>query len=394
MTAPSHPIPGFAVAPIHGPPQWSPEDRAWHVTRFADLQLLMREPEVRVTEVGDRIERIGKGSGRDFSVLSDLLGGMLIFRNQPFHARGRQFLQRALADLRPSLSEQALRPLVRQRVLDVAAAGRVDAMADICRVLPYKALGSALGLSDETLTAMARSAGPIPDACLPGLLPRQLAQIDAAARDVLAPLSEDVARASSGMGRLLAINKAEFGISQTELTGLVFFLVLAGSQTTASFLGSALYLILAQPDLCRQLRADPALLPAAIEECLRMAPPLRRLSARRVPAGTRLSGVEFSGEEYLMGLIEEAHHDPLAFPDPARFDILRRGQPHAAFAVGSRSCLGAGLARLEARLLIEAVLQDTEAELADAHPRWQDNPLLRRLAELRIDMKPLRKSKN
>ncbi len=95
-----------------------------------------------------------------------------------------------------------------------------------------------------------------------------------------------------------------------------------------------------------------------------------------------------------MGLLEEAHPDPLAFPDPARFDILRRGQPHAAFAVGSRSCLGAGLARLEARLLIEAVLQDTEAELADAHPRWQDNPLLRRLAELRIDMKPLRKSKN
>lgn len=400
MTAAPLSIPGFVVPPDHGPPRWSPQDRAWQVTRFADVQALLREPAVRVNEFQDRIGRIAKGSGSDLSSLSTLVGGILLFRNPPFHTRGRQLIQRAMAELRPALSEQALRPLVRGIVIEAAAAGQVEVMSAICNILPFAVLGSALGVSQLTLDAMRRSGSGIADACLPGLLPRDLSRIELAARDVLGPLSDDVARAAAstgtegnpGIARILAINAAEFGFSEDEVTALIFFILLAGAETTTAFLGTSLFLLLAQPGLCRDLRADPGRIPAALEECLRIATPLRWLSPRRVPAGTRIGGIEFSDSEPLVGLIEIAHHDPAAYPDPGRFDINRRGPPHLAFALGGRSCLGAGLSRLQGRLLIETVLQDTEAELADSRPQWQEHTTMRRLVELNLHMKPQRKS--
>ncbi|GAA2594675.1 cytochrome P450 [Actinomadura fulvescens] len=156
-------------------------------------------------------------------------------------------------------------------------------------------------------------------------------------------------------------------LTEAELTGLVFGLILAGHETTASLISRGVFRLLTHPDQWAALTADPALVPRAVEEILRYDGPGGHGVLRRMTEEVELSGGRVEAGEAIFLILPAANQDPAVFAEPERFDITRFGaggeapqQSHLSFGHGPHYCLGANLARME--------LQEAFRTLATALP--------------------------
>ncbi len=135
----------------------------------------------------------------------------------------------------------------------------------------------------------------------------------------------------------------------------VILLLVAGNETTTNLIGNAVNALLDHPDQLAQLAADPSRIPDAIEEAVRFDSPVH-LVLRTATADTEIAGVRIPKGATVVPMIGSANHDERRFPDGDRFDIARKTQGHLGFGLGKHFCLGASLARLEARVALEALV--------------------------------------
>jgi hypothetical protein len=155
----------------------------------------------------------------------------------------------------------------------------------------------------------------------------------------------------------------------------VTFLI-GGHETTTSLIANGLYSLLRHPDQLAALRADASLMPGAIEECLRYESPIQR-TFRRVATETETGGQLMRRDDIVIQLLGAANRDPAQFERPEEFDITRRPNRHIAFGSGVHFCIGAPLARLEARIALEAMLERMpRLELAAQDVEWQTEKAL------------------
>jgi cytochrome P450 len=145
-------------------------------------------------------------------------------------------------------------------------------------------------------------------------------------------------------------------LADEEIVGFVGLLLLAGHITTTATLGNSVVTFQDNPDAVAEVRADPELLPAAIEEVLRVRTPFPRL-ARISTADTEVVGVRIPAGQIVLPWLTAANRDERVFADPDRFDVHRRPNPHLSFGHGIHFCLGAPLARLEARVALRLMLE-------------------------------------
>ncbi|BBY57587.1 cytochrome P450 [Mycolicibacterium sarraceniae] len=158
----------------------------------------------------------------------------------------------------------------------------------------------------------------------------------------------------------------------------------AGGESTASLIGSAAYLLATHTELQQRLRAEPSFVGAFLEEVLRYEPPFRA-HYRHVVNDTELYGTELPAGSRLLLLWGAANRDPSHFDDPAEFRLDRaEGKGHIAFGKGSHFCIGAALARLEARIVIEQLLERTSTIESAGVGRWLPSLLVRRLERLEL----------
>jgi cytochrome P450 len=132
-------------------------------------------------------------------------------------------------------------------------------------------------------------------------------------------------------------------------------LATAGNDTTKTMLSSGLHALLQHPDQLAAVRADPSLLPGAVEEILRWANPLHYFR-RTATEDTELSGTKIAAGQKVAMLYTSANRDEDVFEDPQRFDVRRDPNPHLSFGIAEHFCLGAHLARLEGRVFFEELL--------------------------------------
>lgn len=142
---------------------------------------------------------------------------------------------------------------------------------------------------------------------------------------------------------------------QSEVSGLMMILFLGGVESTAGLTGTLVKLLAENPDQRALLQADPSLIPAAVEEALRLITPLQ-LTARTTAREVTLHGVTIPAGSRVVLIPGAANRDERQFPDPDRFDVTRPRGRHLGFGEGVHGCLGAPLARLEARLALEEAL--------------------------------------
>ncbi|TCJ97308.1 cytochrome P450 [Nocardia alba] len=183
---------------------------------------------------------------------------------------------------------------------------------------------------------------------------------------------------------ILVASIAAGAIDEQQAVLIVVQLIGAGGESTAGLIASAARLLATDPALQTGLREQPELVPAFLDEVLRLESPFRG-HHRHVVADTRLGGVDLPAGSHLLLLWGAANRDPAAYPDPDVVDLHRpRGRAHAAFGAGAHFCIGSALARLEATTAITLLLERTERfGLIDAEsPRWVPSLFVRRHATL------------
>jgi cytochrome P450 len=297
--------------------------------------------------------------------------GNFVGMDPPDHRRLRKlvsqaFTPRVVADLAPRIAA------VTDELLDAADDQDVfDLMDVLAHPLPVIVIAELLGIPVSDRPVFRRWASVLfdNDRFSDGMGPEQieaaLQEIAPTIREmndyILAHVAERRAHPKEDLTTKLiqATGDGETGgrgLDDEEILGFVGLLLVAGHITTTALLGNTALSLADHPDAERELRADPSLLPTALEEELRHRAPFPRLG-RRTTADVVLSGTAIPAGQIVMLGVASANRDESVFDEPDRFDIRRRPNPHLTFGHGIHFCLGAGLARVEARVAVELLFR-------------------------------------
>ena len=161
-------------------------------------------------------------------------------------------------------------------------------------------------------------------------------------------------------------------------------LLSAGNETTTNLIGNGVLALLRNPDQLQRLREDPTLIPAAVEELLRYDSPVQA-SFRRVLADCEVNGFPLRKSDNIVVLLGAANRDPDVFENPDKLDIARGQRSHLSFGRGIHHCLGAPLARLEGRIVLEMLLDRFPSMgLRTERPQFHKGIVLRGLESLPV----------
>jgi cytochrome P450 len=305
----------------------------------------------------------------------------MIFADPPRHTKLRALVSQAFTPRSIANLEPRIRELSRELLNAVIDRGEMDLATEFAFPLPMRVIAEMLGIPvtdwpqfqrwNDVLLEMSHTIGRAASA--------EAASAAAAFETASAEMFEYVAvllsqrRQSPKDDLLTRLAFAEVDgerLTHHEIVGFFQLLLLAGSETTTNLLNSAVLCFIENPDQLARLKAAPRLLPSAIEEVLRYRSPLQWMY--RVPTrDVELHGQVIPAGKLTLAMIGSANHDPKQFDDPGHFDIARDPNPHIAFGHGIHFCLGAPLARLEARIALTELLASFESfELASREP-WQ-----------------------
>ena len=370
------------------------------VHRDGEFYFVLGHPEfswvLKSADMGRDTTRWTDGWNNDAYRLRDPIGFRLMsdFQPQminvdpPDHGRMRGVYEPAFRA--PAIA--ALEDLVREEanaLLDrLPAHGTTNLIDDYAGPLPLRVLARLFDLPasmDASVAAWSEALIRISDI---NMTPAQKEQAAAALAEFKAFLREHLAwrRRHPGNSLMdLALRAHDDGVldENETLTNLVSMLV-AGHETTVTLIGNGLLLLLRHPDQMARLRADPALLRPAIEEFLRLEPG-GNMILRVALADVDLAGMTIPKGSLVIGLIGAVNRDPRRFSDPDSMDIGRRNNAQVTFGGGIHSCIGAPLARLEARIAFDSLLRRHASLDLAGQPRWRmDRMNARGLAELPV----------
>ncbi|MBV9352382.1 MAG: cytochrome P450, partial [Mycobacterium sp.] len=266
--------------------------------------------------------------------------------------------------------------------------GRIEWMSAMANRLPMMVVARLLGLPDDDVDKLIRL-GYATTTLLDGIVTQ--AQLDAAGSAamelsgyVLEHFEKAIEDAEPGLISDLAARYASGELEQIAALGMMLTLFSAAGESTASLLGSAAWILTDRPEIQQQVRQNPELLGTFIEEALRFEAPFRG-HYRHVWRDTTLGGVEVPANAHLLLMWGAANRDPAHFKAPNEFRLDRSGaKGHVTFGKGVHFCVGAALARLEARVVLGKLLKRTTwIEAADVG-EWLPSILVRRLERLHL----------
>jgi cytochrome P450 len=348
-----------AEAPVY----WSESVGAWIITRYDDVVTTFRDVAHFSNEgrLGRAVEYLPPEQRAKFGAFENHYATKsLIHSDPPDHTRLRALLNKAFTPR----AVEAMRPRIQTLVeglLD-SAPSSVDIIRDLASPLPAIVIGEIVGAPSEDSGRFRHWADAI--LAFQGLNRPPLAALERAQRGLVemrAYLNELIAQRRQQLrddllSRLVEAESENERLSEAELLSTCVTLLVAGHETTMSLIGNGLLLLLQNPEQLQQLRQDPALMPGAIEEMLRVESPVAR-QPRLVRQDVTLGGQLMRPGQIAMQFVNAANRDPAYFADPDRFDIHRTNNRHLAFGQSVHFCIGAPLARLEGPIAIAAVLR-------------------------------------
>ncbi|HEU4655984.1 MAG TPA: cytochrome P450 [Capillimicrobium sp.] len=356
------PYPFCAWARRDAPVFHSAEIDHWVVSRYEDVKAVLLDPATfsaansiaPIRPLGEEAQRILREG--DWH-LTPALGN----NDPPDHARFRSNVHRAFTPRRIALQEPFVRATVEAAVDRLAARGEADLVGELLADLPARVILNVVGASPDLLPLI-QEGSRLRIAFVWGR-PTEAEQAELAAGMVrfwgaLRRLVDEraVAPRDDLTSDLLAVRDGDDAVlTLDEISSVLFAFFTAGHETTSSLLGNAIWQLLTHRDAWEALCADPALVPNAVEEVLRFDSPVISWR-RRARRDVEIAGVTIPAGAQVLLLLAAANHDEAVFDDPETFDIHREGaRRHLAFGHGIHHCLGASLARLEARVALEVL---------------------------------------
>ena len=385
------PFPVYAWLRDSDPVHWSSSFNGWVVTRFVDVIEIFNRPGRFASDRFRKIDERYASQRPAVKAVGEVLAQWLVFRDPPDHDRLRALLQKSFTPRTLEEGRDAIQATVDALLDRVAARGKMDFIRDVAFPLPATVIATLLGVPTGDIEPIKQWSDRLA-AYLGGSVDE---------RDNFSEASEGVSHLVDYFRSLLrerehqtsddlmsAMLRAEHDgdrLTRDEVVANCVLLLFAGHETTTNLLGNGLFHLLRHPEQTARLRADPRLVAGAVEECLRYDGP--------VPATIKIAteDLEWHGRNIRRGdmvipFMASANRDPRQFVDPDVFDVGRAADRHVAFAWGLHFCLGAWLARLEARLVFETVLARLpDLTLVNQAPRWKPMLFLRGLEALPLE---------
>ncbi|HWF78227.1 MAG TPA: cytochrome P450 [Caulobacteraceae bacterium] len=351
-------------------PVWFDEaSRTFLLTRLADARAWLADP--AQWKDADRAEEgalvrsfkpadMNRPGERDAAIL---------WMDEPDHSRVRKPIQAALMK-RVAAMKADVQAIVRDQ-LDGLPAGGFDVIADYAMPIPTVVMGRVLGVDTSDAPRFRALSEAMLNVFEPNPTEAQQRENKAAAVAMLDYFDDAVAERRARprddlITDLIDVQAKTGALSDAEIRVNCLNLLLGGNVTTADLIANGINLLLCHPAEMAKLRADPSLIGAAVEEILRFESPVE--GAQRVAArDLELGGCPVRARQVAAVMTPAAIRDPAAFTDPHRFDVARREAPHVSFGAGAHICIGAPLARLEAREAIWGLVERFPA-LALADP--------------------------
>jgi cytochrome P450 len=356
------PLPTLRRMRTEHPVYWHPLLNAWVLTRYDDIQVILRDHRFS----SERSGQLGNGApphmADQLAVCNRFFSLLMVFVDPPRHTVLRSLLGKAFT----AKTVEGLRPFA-ERVVDeildgVLAKGKMDVVRDLAGPLPAVVIAKMLGVPNadvgkfkaltNDLFALVNAPVATEDVIatshrgVVGLLGYFAALIAARRRSMTDDLLSQLIRAEE-QGEVL---------TDEELVATSAMLLVAGHETTTHLISNATLALVRNRAELETLRARPDVIPSAVEELLRYdgaAMALVRRALEDVVIGDR----RIAAGDYVFGMLQAANHDPAHFFDPDRLDVLRKDVRHVAFGQGIHYCVGAPLARLETQIALRKILE-------------------------------------
>ena len=390
------PYPAYARVQRLEPVHWSILD-SWLVTRYEDVVRVLDDP--RFANDRRHWSDFPRYSARvaELPCANAMRRDASLFLDPPEHTTVRHAIAAAFAPAVLPRAAAVVRFHVDALLRRVVVVGQMDVMADIAEQLPSRVLVDLLGLPVEeepTFREWARSAQAL-NLGLEHLLSKPALQraeqaVRSSTQRMLAVIrAQRGSDASEDMLGLLRRYESPRGpLSDNQILNIIAHVWLAGHDTVSGLLGLGTLALLGHPDQFRWLQRQPERIPHAVEEMLRFDAPLQ-LTHRFATQRLDLGGVSIEPGAMVTACLGAANRDPARFGSPGVFDVGRRDVRHVSFGSGPHTCVGAWLARLQARTFFDALVRRcVDVRLAAEPVDWASNVSVRRPRSVRLEFRP------
>lgn len=349
-----NPYPYYSYLRQYAPVYWVESLECWAISRYADVDYALRNPQIF--------------SSAGF--ISTIFGDMnpvpevpwMLDLDPPDHTRLRKLVNKAFTPRLVSAMEPLLRGITDRLLASFRREHAFDLVRDFSMPLPVTVIAELLGIERDRHSDFKRwsddvghSANRPSDVAEQARIQRSVAEMRTYLQEMISQRRRDPK--DDLITALIRAEEELQVLSSNEILALTALLLLAGNETTTNLIGNAVVLLLDQPEVLAHIRDQPSLLPQFIEEVLRFESPIQCLF-RQATGDIEIAGEIIPGRARVLLLNGSANRDESQFPEAARFDIERNPTDHLAFGYGIHYCLGAQLARLEARVALEALLFD------------------------------------
>ncbi len=362
----------------------------WVLSRYDDVQHVLKDARFSADERNSpgfakeiaRRKKLGLlDEGDDLSI-------SMLRSDPPDHTRLRKLVSKAFTPRAVSALEPKIESIVKESLDAAQARGGMDVIADLAYPVPVIVIAEMIGVptadqdrfkhwSDESVRAMGVSS--IADVRRANRASKELSQYFRGIADARRKNPRD-----DLMSGLLAAEAEGDRLSETEVFSTLQLLLIAGNETTTNLIGNGLLALMRNPEQFDYLHRHPERVEAALEELLRYDGPVQATS-RIALEDLEIDGRRVSKGQNAFVLLGAANRDPAHFADPDRLDVTRDVDDHLGFGHGRHFCLGANLARLEAKYAIRAVVERfPNMKIAIDEPKWRSNPILHGMESLPV----------
>ena len=371
------PYPTFARLRAETPVHWHDDAQLWTVARHDDVMRISRDP---ITFCS------GKGvlpADRQREVNAD---ASILFLDPPDHQRHRKLVSPAFTPRRLSALEARVRELARALLEEVEPGKAVDFAPAVAVPLPMLVIADMLGVPAEDHDRFKLWSDAMIDAATEPK--EETYQLAFELWEYFEKIIEQ-RRVDPADDLVSVIAHAEVDdvpLNNAELNGFCMTLLVAGNETTRNLITGGIEALIQHPDQLQRLVADRTLIPSAVEEMLRWVTPVMNF-ARTATTDVELRDQKIREGQMVFMLYGAANRDPEVFgPSADVFDVGRQPNPHVAFGFGEHYCMGASLARLEARILFDELLQRFSTVELAGQPERLRSSLMRGLVKIPVTL--------
>lgn len=348
------------------------------VARYADVKAVSRDPQRFCSGRGVLMRDPIRAGGR--------VTGSILHLDPPEHAGWRQLVSRRFTPRAVASLEGRIRDFAR-RVLDAAPAGEeIDFIERVAAPLPVLVIAELLGIEGPDVAKFRRLSDATIEA--PDNPGHGLEELTELYRLLVGHVHARRAEPRDDLASLLAGAELDGRpLTTEEAVGYCLALLVAGNETTRHLLSGGVLALYEHPEQREALVREPGRIPNAVEECLRWVTPIQ-VFGRTATRDTELAGRAISEGDFVVLLYASANRDEEVFgPDASRFDVTRRfDSPHLAFGFGEHLCVGAALARLEVRVVLEELLLRYPSYRVTEEPQWVASTLVRGIRTLAVSL--------